>query len=76
LAGYVASRGEKKISDMFPSWKSLGKTIIGRRRSRCNYNIKKGLKEFFWKGMDFSHLAQVGGCCERGNEPSFFVKFG
>jgi hypothetical protein len=39
-------------------WKPAGKILIGRPRRRLEGNIKMGLKDIGWEGVDWIHLAQ------------------
>jgi len=54
--------------------KPEGKRPLGRPRRRWDDNIKMGLQEVIYGGMDWIDLGrgggQVAGSCECGNEPS------
>jgi hypothetical protein len=56
--------------------KPEGKKPLGRSRRGWADNINADLKEVGCVGMDWIELAQVGGFCECGNEPSGSIKFG
>jgi hypothetical protein len=38
--------------------KPEGKRPLARTRRRCERKIRKDLREIWWKGMDWMHLAQ------------------
>jgi len=38
--------------------KSEGKRPLWRRRRRCENNVRMGLREIAWDGVDWMHLAQ------------------
>jgi hypothetical protein len=38
--------------------KPEGRRLLGRPRSRWEYNIKMGFREMRWEGVDWFHLAQ------------------
>jgi hypothetical protein len=49
-----------------------GKRSLGKPIRRWVSNIKMGIREIGWNGMDWMNLAQdrtVEGSCEHGNEP-------
>jgi hypothetical protein len=39
--------------------KSEGKRPLGRRRRRCEDNIRMDSRDIGWEGVDWMHLAQV-----------------
>jgi hypothetical protein len=56
------------------------KPHLGRPRRRWVHNIRMGLRETVWEGVDWIRLAQDtdqwGGSCEHGNEASGSIKCG
>ncbi|PNF39421.1 hypothetical protein B7P43_G12686 [Cryptotermes secundus] len=52
-AGHVARMGAKRNANRI-----LGKKTLGRPRRMWVDNIKMGLREIGWDGMDWIHLAQ------------------
>jgi hypothetical protein len=57
-AGYVARMEEKRNAYRILVGKPEGKRPLGRRRRRCEDNIRMGLREIGWGGMDWIDLAQ------------------
>ena len=69
--GHVARTEERR-----GAYRVLG-GLFGRSTRRWGDNIKMGVQEMRWEGMDWIDLAQdreLGGGCEWGNEPSGFIK--
>jgi len=58
--------------------KPEGKRPLGRSRLRWEDNVKMGLYEVGFGGVDRIDLAhgQLAGTCECGNEPSGYMKYG
>jgi hypothetical protein len=57
--------------------KPEGKRSLGRPRHRWEDNIRVDIKEIWWDGVDWIHLAQdrpVAGSCENSNERSDSIK--
>jgi hypothetical protein len=59
-AGYVARMGEKRNAYMILVRKPERKRPLGRPRRRWVDNIKMGLREMGWSGLDWIDLAQDG----------------
>jgi hypothetical protein len=74
-AGHVARMREKRNSCRLLVGKTEGKRPLGRPRRRWVYNIKMGLGEMGWSGMDLISLAHYRDLCECGNEPSGSRKY-
>jgi hypothetical protein len=58
--------------------KPEGRRPLGRRRRRCEDNIKLDLREIGCGGMGLLACLRVGtseGCCEHGYEPWDYIKF-
>jgi hypothetical protein len=51
-AGNIARMGEKRNAYRILVGKPEGKRPLGRPRHRWDYNIKMGLREIGWDGMD------------------------
>jgi hypothetical protein len=57
--------------------KGVGKIPVGRPRSNWKDNVRLDLKEIGWRRLDWPFLVpnrDIGGPCERDNEPSGSVK--
>jgi hypothetical protein len=54
-AKHVARMGEKRIACRVLVGKPEGKSILGKPRSRWEYNIKMYLRETGWGGTDWIH---------------------
>jgi hypothetical protein len=52
------THGEKMNAYRVLGGKVEGKRPLGRRRCRCEYNIKTDFREIGWGGTDLIHLAQ------------------
>jgi hypothetical protein len=50
--------GEKRNACRILVGKPEGRRLLGRPRRRCQDNIRRGLKEIGWGGMDCIDLAQ------------------
>jgi hypothetical protein len=59
-AGYVAREGEKRNAYRLLVGKPKGKRPLGKPRRRWVDNIKMGLSEIGWGGVDWISLAQYG----------------
>jgi hypothetical protein len=58
LAGNAAHMGEIRNTYQILVSKPQGKRPFGRPRSRWEDNIKRILKNTWWEGVDWIHLAQ------------------
>ena len=60
--------------------RSEGKRPLGIPRSKCEANIKMNLKAIKCNIVDWVYIslrvAKRAGCCENGNEPSGYIKYG
>jgi len=59
--------------------KTEGKRLLGRPWCRRKDNIKKDILEVewgSWTDRSGSGQGQVADTCQRGNEPSIFIKYG
>jgi hypothetical protein len=56
-AGHVARMGDRRSVCIVPVGKPTGKTPLGRPRQTWEDNIKMGLKEIGWDGVDWIDLA-------------------
>jgi hypothetical protein len=54
----VAGMGEMANASNILFGKTEGKRLLGRSRRRWDYNIKIGLREIGWEGVDWMHLTQ------------------
>ena len=70
----MARTGERKIAYRALAGRPEGKSQLGRRRRRRDYDIKMVLQEVGWRSMDWLDLALDGGTCECVNEPSVSFK--
>ena len=57
-AGHVARMEERRSVRRDLMGKPEGKRLLGRPRSRWEYNIKMGLQEVGCEGIDWIELAQ------------------
>jgi hypothetical protein len=57
-AGYVAFMGKVRNAYKILIGKPEGKRLHGRPRCRWKDNVKLGLREIWWEGVDWIHLAQ------------------
>jgi hypothetical protein len=57
-AGHVAGKGTGKVHTGFWWGRPVGKRLLERPRCRWKDNIKMGLQEVEWEGMDWIDLAQ------------------
>jgi hypothetical protein len=74
-AGHIAHLGERRGTDRILVGRPEGKRPLGRRRRKCEDNIKIDLQVVGW-GMEWIDLAEDSDSCECGNEPSGFIKCG
>jgi len=58
LAGYVAHTRERRGAYRVLVGRPEGKRPLGRPRRRWDDNIKIGLQEVEWEGMNWIYLAQ------------------
>jgi hypothetical protein len=56
--GHVACMGEIRNAYNILVGKPEGKKPHGRHRHKWEYNVRMGLREIVWEGMDWMHLAQ------------------
>jgi len=56
---HVASMAEMRNACKTVVGKPEGKSPLGRHRCRWEDNVRMGLREIGWEGMDWMHLAQV-----------------
>jgi hypothetical protein len=73
--GHVAYMGERRGPDRVLVGTPEGKRPLGRKRHRCEDNIKIDLQEVECRGMDWIDL-DVAGSFKCGNEPSGSINCG
>jgi hypothetical protein len=73
------TNGGKMNAYIISVGKSERKRPLGRSSRGLEDNIKMGLRQIYWGGIDWnnpgSRQGQVEGSCEHGNEPSGSVKY-
>jgi len=57
LAGHVARTGDMRNMYKIFVGKPEGKIVFGRPRRRWENNIRMGLREVGWEGVDWMHMA-------------------
>jgi hypothetical protein len=77
-AGHVTRIGEIRNVYRVLVEKPEGKRPLGRPRRGWESNIRMDIREMWWKGVEWIHLAQgsVAGSFGHGNEPSGSIKGG
>jgi len=58
MGGECSSMGERRITYKITVTKPEGKTPLGIPRHRWDDNIRIDLREKWWEGVDWTHLAQ------------------
>jgi len=58
VRGHVTRMGEMRNANKILAGKPEGKISRGRARCRWEDNVRMDLKEIWWEGVDWIHLAQ------------------